>query len=390
MTDTKKFTILNKIENDAPFGNINFCTISFLTANKAEKTKYLDIYGFKVHDGYNTYELCDQDAVKIKNKNKNHDVYLAEMGKIYAWDDATKSDSLQYGDPKLNNLEKTRRENVDKIKMMAEQNQNNYTPAPTKAKNRQEATLQRLQKQLYSKGKITTYEWEAINKRNKPVNQIKAEAAAKEVMEKEMIKVNEVDYLDENESTGLKFGCITIYSPEKIRGLSEMYLKVRGLFQTVEEARERAMKLGKLYKEDQIHIFEIGKWCAFSIQADIDATVQLARLNYAMKCYLDNLSIEADEFEKRKEALISKNEKETAANQAKNVDEKKKKRNKNKNKDKDVHPTENKNKFTSTGNQEDDANIQSLMDYLADPELDEIMASKQAPKNDSDRVEINV
>lgn len=381
MTDTKKFTILNKIENDAPFGNINFCTISFLTANKVEKTKHLDIFGFKVHDGYNTYELCDQDAVKIKNKNKNHDVYLAEMGKIYAWDDATKSDSLQYGDPKLNNLEKTRRENVDKIKMMAEQNRNNYTPAPTKAKNRQEATLQRLQKQLYSKGKITTYEWEAVNQRNKPVNQIKAEAAAREIMEKEMVKVNEVDYLDENEPTGLKYGCVTVYSPEKIKGLSEMCIKIRGLFQTIDEARKRAMKLGKLYKEDQIHLFEVGKWCAFALQSDIDANVQLSRLNYAMKCYLDNLSIEAEEFEKRKEALITKNEKETAANQAKTMDEKKKKV-------PDVRPAEKK--FTSTGNAEDDANIQSLMDYLDDPELDEIMTTKQTPKNTNDRVEINI
>jgi len=383
MANTKKFTILNKIENDAPFGNINYCSISFLTANKVEKTKHLDIYGFKVHNGYNTYELCDQDAVKIKDKNQNHDVYLAELGKLYAWDDATKSDSLQYKDPKLNNLEKTRRENVDKIKLMSEQNRNNYTPAPTKVKNRQEAKLQQLQKQLYDKGKITAYEWEMINQNNKPTNQIKEEAAAREVMDKEMVKVNNVDYLDENESVGLKFGCITIYSPEKIKGLGQMCIKIRGLFQTLEEAQKRSMKLEKLYKEDQIHIFEVGKWCAFATQSDIDATVQLARLNYAMKCYLDNLSIETEEFEKRKEALISKNETETAANQSKTTNEKRKQKKK-------AKTVSAEKKVTSTGNKEDDDNIQSLMDYLADPELDEIMAAKETPKNTSERMQLDI
>lgn len=387
MANTQKYTILNKIENDASFGTLNYCTISFLTPTKVEKTKYLDILGFKIHDGYNSYECCDQDAVKIKDKNKNHDVYIMEMGKVYAWDDATKSDSLQYDDKKLNDLEKTRRENVDKIKLMSEQNKNNYTPMPTKKKNRQEDMARRLQKQLYDKGKITKYEWEMINETNKPVKLIKEEAAARQEMDKQMADTDKVDYLDENDSVGLKFGCVTIYSPNKIKGLGQMCIKVRGLFETLEEAQERCRKLHTTHKNDQIHIFEVGKWCAYVEEPNVAHKTQLSRLNFAMKCYLDNLEIEMSEFEKRKEALISKNEKETNDNKEKTFVEKKKKGGAKKVPAKTEAP---KNSFTSIGDKEDDTNIQSLMEYLEDPELDEIMATKKVPSSTGERVEINI
>ena len=122
----KKYNIIEKIEDDAPFGNINCCTISFLTPQKIDSIKFLDVKGFRVHNGYNTHELANIDAKKIKDQKKNHDVYISELGKIYAWDDATKTDEVEYDDNKLNELEKTRRENIDKIKLMSEQFKNEY------------------------------------------------------------------------------------------------------------------------------------------------------------------------------------------------------------------------------------------------------------------------
>jgi len=106
-----------------------------------------------------------------------------------------------------------------------------------------------------------------------------------------------------------------------------------------------------------------------------------------MKCYLDNLEIEMSEFEKRKEALISKNEKETNDNKEKTFVEKKKKGGAKKVPAKTEAP---KNSFTSIGDKEDDTNIQSLMEYLEDPELDEIMATKKVPSSTGERVEINI
>src|SRR5580700_1979901 len=114
----RRYKIITTIEDDVPVGDVNWCTVSFLTPHKLEKLKFLDIMGFKIHNGYSNIELALDDAKKIKEKNKNHDVYISQLGKIYAWDDATKTDSIEYDNDKLNDLEKTRKENIDKIKLI--------------------------------------------------------------------------------------------------------------------------------------------------------------------------------------------------------------------------------------------------------------------------------
>jgi len=416
MTNRNKFTIIDKIENDAPYGNINYCTISFITPTKVEKTKYLDMYGFKVHNGYNTFELSDVDAVKIKNKNKNHDVYLAELGKLYAWDDATKSDSLQYDNSKLNDLEKTRRENVDKIKLMSETYKNEFKPMPNKNKNRQEAQLKKMQKKLYEKGLISKTELDMLNEESRPANSIKEEASAREIMDKEMEEAMTIDYLDENDPIGLKFGCITLFIPNNIKGLQTMCFKIRGLFQTLDSAKKRSVKLEKLYPRDQIHIFEIGKWCPFVCGQNVDDNTQLMRLNYAMKCYLENLVDETEKFEERQKELVSKNTKETNENKNKNDAEQNvqkfksaKEKRKERKKQNKMNETQHNNSETtnesgvshgevlntepqivSSGNDVDDENIKSILNFLNDPELNEIMAKKKNVSTSDDVMVVNV
>src|SRR5690349_7883397 len=101
MAHETKFKLIDTIKDDAPFGYINYCTISFLTPQKIEANQYIDVQAFKIHNGYNTMELADDDAKKIKNNNPSHDVYISQIGKIYGWDDATKTDSIEYDDDEL-------------------------------------------------------------------------------------------------------------------------------------------------------------------------------------------------------------------------------------------------------------------------------------------------
>jgi hypothetical protein len=376
-----KFTVVDKITNDAPYGYINYYTISFLTAEKVDKTKYLDIYGFKIHNGYNTFELSDEDANKIKMENNKHDVYIGEMGKLYAWDDVTKADSLQYDNNKLNDLEKTRRENVDKIKLMSETYKNNYTPTPNKNKNKQEQRRLRLQKRLYDKGYISKSEWEMLNEEPKSVGEIKEIETARKIMDKEMDDVMKTDYLDENPPIGLKFGCISVFMPNEIGGLQTMCFKVRGLFETPELALRRAQKIEKINPHDRIHLFEIGKWCGFSSKKDDDNEILLKRLNYAMKCYFDNLVIEEEKFVERQRELVSRNQKETAEQKAANMDPKfkttkqKRKERKQKTMEQDGSLSPNRPE-TPSGNKEVDRGVKDVMNFLNDPELEEIMAKK--------------
>jgi hypothetical protein len=72
---------------------------------------------------------------------------------------------------------------------------------------------------------------------------------------------------------------------------------------------------------DQIHVFEIGKWIPYSeagpnsggLMMDssytkIDSRDMLTHLNYAMKCHLENMHKEKEDFDARKDELQKKNE----------------------------------------------------------------------------------
>ena len=379
--DDKKFKIITTIEDDAPSGDINWCTLSFSTPQKLEKLKFFDIRGFKVHTGCNTAELANDDAKKIKEKNKNHDVYLSQLGKTYAWDDATKTDSIEYGDDKLNELEKTRREQIDKIKLMSEQYTNEHkTIYANKLPDRTESARKKNQEKLHKIGKITQKELEMMQETNKSIEDIRDAAEKLNNLKAEIEECYKTDYLDENESIGLKYGCMTIFSPRHIGGLKTLCFKIRGLFQTPSELNRRIRKLKSLYPNDRIYKFEVGKWCVFSENDNADPLEMLKQLNYSMKCYLENLETEKEDFEKRKETLQAKTEQESKLTRAKNRKQKRKEKiqaAKNK-KDGLVDKVANDNTpinkqnaplVDSMGNTADDAAIQNILDYLDEPEL---------------------
>lgn len=373
---SKKYNIISKLEDDAPYGNINWCTISFLTPQKIDKSKYLDVMGLKVHNGYNDDKIAFNDAKNIKKNKPKHDVYISQLGKIYAWDDATKTDEIEYDNQKLNDLEKSRRENMDKIRLMQENFKNEHkTIYAGSSDGRRDQTYKKLQKKLYERGLITQKEYEMIKETDRPVKDIKAEAEQRNKMDAEMNECK-TDYLDENEPTGLKFGCLTVYSPAHIKGLKILCFKIRGIFQTMDDMNRRVRELEQLYPNDRIYRFEVGKWCAFSEKDNIEPERMLQELNYGMKCYLDNLDHEAEEFEKRKEGLQTKTEQEAKAKLMLNRREKRKeklrKKKLEKNGEKAVEKIEAPSEPTpvpSMGNTEDDAAIQKIMNFLDDPEL---------------------
>lgn len=380
-----KYHIISSIENDAPTSGVNWCTISFLTPQNIEKTKYLDAKGFKVYDGYNTEELAKDDAKNIKEHNKNHDVYISQIGKIYAWDDSTKTEQIEYEDQKLNDLEKTKKENDDKIKLMKEQFKNEYTTtqATNTEKTKAEELRQKYQKKLYEKGLITKQEYDLMMDENKPGKDVKEIVLQLEKIKDEVEEAYQTDYLDETKPTGLKYGCMSIYSPKHIGGLKTLIFKVRGLYQTPAELARRIKKLQTLYPNDRIYQFEIGKWCVFSEKDGIDTTILLKQLNYSMKCYLEKMELQTKEFEERKQSLVDKTKKEANTIKKLNRNQRRKeKREAKKARTENVDtrdtniPTVQKSEsitsldsLTSMGDETDDAHIQQIFNFLDDPEL---------------------
>jgi len=412
MTDSgvatnKKYNIIDSIEDDAPFGEVNYYTISFLTPQKIEKIGYFKIRGLKIHNAYTSPKAAYDDAKKIKKNNNKHDVYVAEVGKLYGWDDATKVDEIEYDDQKLNDLEKTRRENMDKIKLMSEQFNNEYkTLHANDADTRKNAQVKRMQQKLYEKGLITKKEFEMLQEVNKPLNEIKDEAAKREKIDEEIEEAYKTDYLDENPPTGLKFACISIYSPKKIGNLKTLCFKVRGVFQTVKDLDKRIKKLESLYPRDQIRKQEIGKWCGFSETDDVSDNAILRQLNYSMKCHIEHLDVEKEEFEKRKEKMTKQNVDEQKLKQLDNRKARRKETRKNKRKQSEgpitsetsptnilnAEPVSTSTENDSTpspityiNNPDDAEKITDIFNFLNDPELRDKFPSD---KNKSERVNV--
>uniref|UniRef100_A0A6C0LQY8 Uncharacterized protein n=1 Tax=viral metagenome TaxID=1070528 RepID=A0A6C0LQY8_9ZZZZ len=372
----KKYNIRQKLIDDSPHGFVNWVTISFLTPQNLDHCKYIGVRGFKVHNGYNTEELAGLDAKKIKMAKKEHDVFLSEIGKIYAWDDASKADIVEYDDSKLNDLEKTRKENIDKIKLMSEQFKNEYnTINANVVDERKEDTIRRLRQKMYDKGVITKQEYEMLQE-EKTVKEVQNEAVIREKINVNVEEMAKIDYLDENEEVALKYGCMTIFSPKHIGGLKTFCFKVRGVYQTTKELKNRLNKLKKLYPDDRIYTFEIGKWCVYSDDDNMESESMLKRLNYGMKCHLDNLIKEKEEFDKRKEDLKSKAEQEAKLKEAENRKERRDERKKAKEIGKN-NPIQNPNissleklkePIVTALNREDEISIKEIINYIDDPE----------------------
>jgi len=125
------------------------------------------------------------------------------------------------------------------------------------------------------------------------------------------------DHLDEDKIIkGQSFVCLSLLTPssfpeasrEKHKDQPIMGLKIRGVYETLEEAQNRAAQLQKLDKYHNVFIGEVGKWLPFDVDlSKMQNDNQVYReqeLNNYMKAYKDALEEESAEEKKRKEELL--------------------------------------------------------------------------------------
>ena len=355
-----KYTVIKSLIDDAPHGSINWCTISFLTPKKIKDLEHFDVLGFKVHNGYNTSETAGIDSKIIKRNNPNHDIFVSHIGKIYPWDDDSSSEEFVFDNKKLNKLEHTRRENLDKMNLMKEQfkNEKSFDVTDKRSANI-EKMKKRMRAKLHESGMISKQELEMLESQ-KINSKKKLKKEIIERIEKEMEEASTTDYLDENEPVSLKFGCITIYSPETLKGINQTYFKVRGLFETKKELNKHVNRLARTHPNDAIYSFEVGKWSVWTHRQDMSPDLILKQINYAMKCHNNLVSTEKEKFESRKDDLVK---------EAK-MASKMRKRNKRINEPNTTISTTNTPAVSKETPVVDNKNIQEIADFLNDPELE--------------------
>ena len=383
--ENKKYKFIDSIGDDAPHGNINYYTMSFLTPDKYEKTSGLNVCGFKVYNGYTIEDLAKDDIKLIKQKNPNFDIFMASMGKLYPWDDDEKSEKIQYDDAKLNDLESTRKENMDKAKLLMEQFQNEKNKLNINNETKKaEIIRRRLQEKLHKRGDLSKRELDELQSSNSKYDKNKNKDISD--LLNNIKEASSTDYLDETPvpNGGLKYGCISIFTPATVKNIKNIYFKVRGLYTNKTDLIKRINELTKLHPLDKIMTFEVGKWTAYSDDVyngitESEGQFIVDKLNYAMKCYLDNVNSDKDNFDKRKDEMISKNKEDSIKSKISRNKRRADKRKENKRKSAMENNENIKNILDKSDgeishlalddNEDDEKAIQELANYLNDPEL---------------------
>jgi predicted small secreted protein len=122
------------------------------------------------------------------------------------------------------------------------------------------------------------------------------------------------DYLFEDPSVNnQKFVCISVLTPKNFKEETKMHtMKVRGSYESYEEAKKRADFLRNIDPNVNVYVGEVGKWLPFDDDPENakDHDYQNKRLNDMMKGYLENQEKAKEFHEQRKNEMILRSLKE--------------------------------------------------------------------------------
>ena len=135
------------------------------------------------------------------------------------------------------------------------------------------------------------------------------------------------DYLYEDPAVpNQKYVCISILTPKNFKQeegkepITISTMKVRGCYESVEEAKKRADFLRNIDPNINVYVGEVGKWLPFDDDPEKakDHDYQNKRLNEMMKGYTENQEKAKEFHEQRKNELIMKTHKENEEKAARN------------------------------------------------------------------------
>ena len=127
-----------------------------------------------------------------------------------------------------------------------------------------------------------------------------------------MSELKEIDYLDEDPLlTNQKYVCVSFLTPNQVKTdkkIEVLGLKIRGVYDTFEEAQKRANKIRNFDPAFNVYVGEVGKWLAFNDDPELakDEDYSNKELNKLMKNYKEQQERAKDYHEERKQTMIDK------------------------------------------------------------------------------------
>ena len=121
-----------------------------------------------------------------------------------------------------------------------------------------------------------------------------------------------IDYLTEDDVIKKQqYVCLSFLSPEGISNCKIRGIKVRGVYETYDEATSRAKKLRDSDKYHNVFVGEVGKWLPWDPEPTQEAVKEQnyaePQLNDLMKSYRENQQAAKTYEKQRKDEMIEKN-----------------------------------------------------------------------------------
>jgi len=122
-------------------------------------------------------------------------------------------------------------------------------------------------------------------------------------------KGKKIDYLKEDPPIyGQSWACLSFLTPENVKMKSDVRsVKVRGVFGTEDEARNRCEEIRKFDPDFNVYIAPVGKWLAWCDDPEKAKDFNYAndKLNNMMKSYQENQASAKELYETRKNDMIA-------------------------------------------------------------------------------------
>lgn len=283
----------NHLDIDPPIHNQLFVCLSFCFP---ELIKNCNIRAIKCRGVYNDIEKAKKRCIQIQDFDKNFPVFVGEMGKWLAFNPQT-----------MGNDSNTLNKVIEKYK-------NAHDLAET-------SHIKRKDNMLLSANRHQTID---IDDKNKA-----APAASNEIedfeieedltfnfAEKEITHIeNQQDDIIENREVDLEndpklpeqiFVCYSFCPPDGLLNTPVFGIKVRGIFETKEEATKLCNTLRDIDKYFDIYIGEVGKWynCAPSIDECEETIYRENKLNDIIKAQKNKNTLENIKPQESKRKLV--------------------------------------------------------------------------------------
>jgi hypothetical protein len=113
----------------------------------------------------------------------------------------------------------------------------------------------------------------------------------------------EEDYLiDDPPINNQNWACVSLITPETVKGCTSRYIKIRGLYGSKDRAIDRCKELAGIDPTYAVYTVEVGKWIAWSDKKNDDRDLN-EELNNLMKIYLEERKLSMKKHEVRKKEL---------------------------------------------------------------------------------------